>query len=118
MSSILDLLGIAPKGNIKLIGFERHFFDRFGQGAQIDLSQFSDREERTFTREESCGNFRIILRRIEPTLEGDYRVDVYDLRKINGPALPQNLRARNTYSDPLKAIRVYEALKRELPALN
>ena len=120
MTSIIDFMKSKPinKGTARLIGFQRNFFKDFQNKSPIDLSQLPDMEVEGFKREAYYGHFRLLLTRVEPTLEGDYMLDVYDLRKENQKGIPENLRARNTYWNPLDALRTYEALRRELPNLN
>jgi len=118
MNSIIDLMTGKHKGAMRLIGFERQFFDRFKGGEPVNLSQYRDLLNEDFRREESGGSFRLRLMRVEPTHEGNYMIDVYDSRKINSPALPPNLRARNTYANPAEALKIYEELRRKLPNLD
>ncbi|MEK6859672.1 MAG: hypothetical protein AABX54_02545 [Nanoarchaeota archaeon] len=107
MVSIVDKFRQIDKGTATLVGYEKSFFSNF----QVPVQATGD----FFPREESQGNYRITIKKIEHTLEGDYQVDVYDSRRNNkNQNIPQTLRARETFQDPRKASGLYEALRRAL----
>jgi hypothetical protein len=117
--TIVERIKKTDRGTARLIGFQADptdFFKQFQNPGKSYREQFS--ESTDVKREQSYGNYRIVLRTVEPTLEGRYQLDVYDARvNPKDPNAPQNLRARKTFEDPRQAIRLYESIRRELPRL-